>query len=146
MVEEGTSGSSSTTPAIFFTFPRVPWVGPLSLGGAEGSALLRASPDETCGTCGSRGRCGSAYGGGDNSVSKSIRLGYREESWKTGFGQFSSFFPSLSSEAIMTSTGGVGEVGVGEQGWGGLGGLEGVRIKGLSHSGGFLTRSCQTRM
>ena len=142
-MEEETSGSSSTTLAISLVLPRVPWVGPPSLGGAEGSVLLPASPNETCGTCGSKGGCGSAYGGGNNSVSRSIRLGYREDSWKTGFSQFSSFFPSFSLEAFMTSTCGLGEVGVGEEGRGGLGG---ARTKGLSHSGGFLTRSCQTRI
>ena len=147
MVEEGTSGSSSSaTLATSLVLPRVPWAGPPSLGGAEGSVLLLASPNETCGTCGSKGGCGSTYGGGNNSVSRSIGLGYREDSWKTGFGRFSSFFPSFSSEAFMTSTCGLGEVGVGEEGWGGLGGLEGVRTKGLSHSGRFLTRSYQTRM
>ena len=147
MVEEGTSGSSSSaTLAISLVLPQVPWVGPPFLGGAEGSVLLLASPDETCGTCGSKGGCGSAYGGGDNSVSRSIRLGYREDSWKTGFDRFLSFFPSFFSEAFMTNTCGLGEVGVGEEGRGGLGGLEGVRTKGLSHSSRFLSRSCQTRM
>ena len=137
--------SSSTVLVISLALPRVPWVGPPSLGGAEGSALLRASPDETCGTCGSKGGCGFAYGGGNNSVSRSIRLGYREDFWNTSLGHFSSCFSSFSSEAFMTSTYGFSEVGVGEEGRGGLGGLEGVRTKGLSHSGGFLTRSCQTR-
>ena len=146
MVEEGTSGSSSATLAIPLVLPRVPWAGPPSLGAAEGSVPLRASPDETCGTCGSKGGCGSAYGGGDNLVSRSIRLGYREDSWKTGFGQFLSFFPSFSSEAFMTSTCGLGEVRIGEEGRGGLGGLGGVRTKGLSHPGGFFTRSCQARI
>ena len=139
--------SSSATLAISLVLPRVPWAGPPSLGGAEGSALLRASPDETCGTCGSKGGCGSTYGGGNNSVSRSIRLGYREEdSWNTGLGRFSSCFSSFSSEAFMTSTCGFSEVGVREEGRGGLGGLEGARTKGLGHSSGFLTRSCQTRM
>ena len=86
-------------------------------------------------------------GGGNNSVSRSIRLGYREEdSWNTGLGRFSACFSSFSSEAFMTSTFGFSEIGVGEEGRGGLGGLEGARTKGLCHSSRFLTRSYQTRM
>ena len=45
MVEEGTSGSSSSaTLATSLVLPRVPWAGPLSLGGAEGSALSGLLP------------------------------------------------------------------------------------------------------
>ena len=56
MVEEGTSGSSSSaTLAISLVLPQVPWVGPPFLGGAEGLVLFLAFPDETCGTCGSKG-------------------------------------------------------------------------------------------
>ena len=133
-------------PFLLF-FPEFPGRGPLlwdELKARFSSWLLPMKPVEPVEA---RADVDPHTGGGNNSVSRSIRLGYREEdSWNTGLGRFSSCFSSFSSEAFMTSTCGFSEVGVREEGQGGLGGLEGARTKGLSHSSGFLTRSCQTRM
>ena len=64
------------------------FLGPAPLPMAEPRVLgpsfwVRPSMDDTCGTC--RGKGGCIYGGGEISVSKSIRLGYKEDSWSIGF-------------------------------------------------------------
>ena len=72
-MDEGASWLPSSDKSLpLRVLPRVPWAGPPSHGGAEGSGSLLGSTDDTCGTCGGKGGC--IYGGGEISVSKSIRL------------------------------------------------------------------------
>ena len=83
-MDEGASRLPSSDKSLpLQVLPRVPWAGPPSHGGAEGSGSLLCSTDNTCGTCGGKGGC--IYGGGEISASKSIRLGYKEDSWSIGF-------------------------------------------------------------
>ena len=76
---KGPLGSHSQTSLHpLGSFREFPGLAPSSCCGAEGSEFPLCSPDDTWGTCGSKG--GGIYGGGEISVSKSIRLGYREDS------------------------------------------------------------------
>ena len=87
--------SSDKSPPLG-VLPPVPWAGPPSHGGAEGSGSLLCSVDDTCGTCGGKGGC--IYGGGEISVPKSIRLGYKEDPGVSA----SSDSPDLHGQSLQT--------------------------------------------
>ena len=59
------------------------FLGPAPLPMAEPRVLGPLFYSDTCSTCRGKGRC--IYWEGEISVSKSIRLGYKEDSWSIGF-------------------------------------------------------------